>query len=565
MTPSLPFPDQFITLCRQVEAIRREQRLQRWFNRIAGVVVAALLLLTTSQRACGQPAAELAKAVRDLATLPPEAAANARYLSLYNLPAGEAREQCVIAISMIANSSSRSTLIAVPVRVDETLLRIDLAAYGWEPDLWDALISDGEPYWHLTTEIATQFKTGRPTLVGFFRLNTASGPSGWYTAAQISRWLASGELAPSRAAQPRLPDGTPGAWTTIAALLAPLEVAETRIVQTDGGWLPPHLVAQLKTATGSRGAIARADWFVTKLCEPDHYYAFTGIAGQRDEHYAALGVDNQQVVKLLIEKGTNIFSRGPTGKPGRVARFNSLLGGVWATYDVANDNVGLKDPFRDPTHAFQQAAAFDAGESFVQGPNGLWQFDLFDAAGKIVGEADPEVATDGSAPDSDGTLRAPVSCFRCHAQRGTGGLINLTYDQQRILSKTQLTAIDPAEITRLQAFYGRTERLEIELARDREDADAAAREATGQDWNDAALAVAQIRDTYLYTRVNHEIVKRELAVDDLGPLLQSADPLVLAAAANHGFPGILRGQWESAFAEAIGRVTVFSQPQEQNP
>lgn len=554
MTHSPLLEKQFVALCREVAHIRGELVRQRWSNRIAWTFLALLCLLALARSAHGQPAVELAKAVHDVRQLPPEIAAQTRYLSLYNFPDESERRRVIAAVSMLANSASTAPLIARPTLVNDTLLRIDLCDYGWTADLWEALVADGEPYWHLTTEIAKEIKQGKPVLVGEFRLKTATGESDWYSAAQIETWINDGSLATERAIQQRTNANQHATWTTIGQLLIPVEVKKTQIVQTDGGWLNPADVAAMQVATGSRGAIIRADWFVAKLCEPEHYYAFAGIGDKQADHYKALGVDEATVVELLIEKGTNIFARGPTGKPGRIVRFNSLVGGVWATYDVAGENVGIKDPFRDPTDRFKHN--FDAGESFVQGLNGLWQFNLYDAAGAIVGEADPDVATDSTAPGNDATLRTPISCLRCHAQLGQGGIIDLTYDQQRILDVADIKAIDPGEIERLQTFYGRTKRLEIEMNRDREDADTAAQEATGLSWSEAALAVSQVNDEYLYARIDLATVKKELAADDLAPLLQSSDPLVLAAAMNReDFAGLVRGQWESAFAEAISRVS----------
>ncbi|MDA7977627.1 MAG: hypothetical protein MPJ50_02520 [Pirellulales bacterium] len=552
MTQSPLLDKQFVTLCCEVDSIRSELRRQRWHNRLVILVLSALCLLAVGQTVRGQPAAELAKAVADIRRLPSDVARQVRYLSLYNFPDAEDRQRVIVAVSMLLNSASQSALIVKPTLVDETLLRFDLAAYGWSEEQWEQLVADGEPYWHLTTEVATEIDQRRPILVGDFRIKTKEGESSWYSAARIRGWIDGGSLAADRAIQQRGIDGQLGPWTTVTQLLVPIVVKETQVVQTDGGWLSPQLVTQLKSITGSRGAIARADWFIAKLCEPDFYYAFAGVGTSQREHYAVLGVDEKQVDALLIEKGTNIFARGPTGKPGRIARFNSLVGGIWATYDVANANVGVKDPFRDPTAKFKHN--FDAGESFVQGRNGLWQFNLYDANGAIVGAADPDVATDGTAPEYDATLRTPISCFRCHAQRGSGGIIDLTYDQQRILNKSEISSADAVEIAKLQAFYGRTERLEIEMQRDREDADTAAKEATGVSWSAAALAIARVHDEYVYGRVSLDVIKQELATDDLRPLLQSQDPLALAAAANHGFAGVIRGQWETAFAEAMARI-----------
>lgn len=513
-------------------------------------LIAAVLFSLLAQAANADPESEL----RKVAAIADQFTPSTRFLSLYNF-SDEKRETARVAVEMMLNSASRGRTLKPAIRVDETLLAFDLHEYGWTSDLWEALISDGEPYWHLTTEVATEIRQGTPTLSGYYVIKVA-GPDGKsidsdpFTASKIQSWINDGSLAQDRKIRSQNGD-----WTTVAALLAPIEIKQTKVVQTDGPWLNPADVAALQSSTSSRGALARADWFVSKLCEPDHYYAFVGVNKTRNGHLELLGVDVETVKRLGVEMGTNVEERGPTNKPGRVIRFNAYLGGYWSTYDVNQDNVGIKDPFRDPTRNFDALGNFDAGESFYKGPNGLWQFNLFDAQGNIQGAAPPDIAADSTHPvDGYKELIAPISCFRCHAQKGEGGLINLTYDQQDLFKKADLFTDDPKERADMEALYSRVSQLEGFIQGDRQSADAAATQATGVDWNAAAIAVAEIHDEYVFSRITKETILRELGIADVAPLLNASDPHIVRTAANNGFKGILRKQWETAFAEAIQLV-----------
>lgn len=111
------------------------------------MVVAFLTLVLTAT-----PAAELQSALADLRRLPAHEQRDARYLTLYNLERNEWAEAGA-AISFVLNSVSRTGTIVRPVALtDGQILRFSLAWYGLPAEVWEALVSDREPYFHITSQ-----------------------------------------------------------------------------------------------------------------------------------------------------------------------------------------------------------------------------------------------------------------------------------------------------------------------------------------------------------------------------------------------------------------------------
>lgn len=110
-----------------------------------GYLLAFILGLAVGKCFGADPASEVRACLTDLRSQPlPQ---TQRYLTSYALPP-ELQATAPKALSLVLNSVSRSSRIAQPVRVTDTLYRIDLAAYGIQPALWESLVSTQEPYWH---------------------------------------------------------------------------------------------------------------------------------------------------------------------------------------------------------------------------------------------------------------------------------------------------------------------------------------------------------------------------------------------------------------------------------
>ena len=107
----------------------------------------------------------------------------------------------------------------------------------------------------------------------------------------------------------------------------------------------------------------------------------------------------------------------------------SQAGYYWQTFDVnavAAAPVNTKNLFQFPllagtgggngTTASVENFTADASETIWQLPNGLQGYALWDAAGKRLNDADPNVVIDTATPLSNRVINNANSCSRCHNQ-----------------------------------------------------------------------------------------------------------------------------------------------------
>ncbi len=310
-------------------------------------------------------------------------------------------------------------------------------------------------------------------------------------------------------------------------------LANGKIVFTDAGHVGLENAYQMRLMTGSAGALTRADWFVWRATT-DHYYSLAGVPDTLDGWYKSVGADPKVIVKLLANRGANIFRSGVTQKKRRVSRWQGPLGPVWNTYDSAVNDDPLHDPFRVPDFT----GKYDAGEFIASRPNGLHQFGLYNAAGKRQGSVPDNIAKDDSDPHGDGVLVPMLSCVRCHTE---GGWKTFNNDMDELLSS--LKGYDPQ---RLRAFYD-TKRLNKELKRDQEDYDEACKKACGLTAKEVSEALGHVVRLYGYNTVDADQAMRDLGASDLKTFVLSLDPYLLALLNGKK---INRQDWEQSFNEA---------------
>ena len=325
--------------------------------------------------------------------------------------------------------------------------------------------------------------------------------------------------------------------------------SKTAEVYTDGGWVDLAAAAKLREMTGSGGAVLRADWFVAVACQPPHYYTLAGVPGKRDQWFAELGLDAETIIRLRANRGANLTISGITGSLRRISRWPGPLGYIWHTYDTA-DAVADKDPFRNPTFTNK----FDAGEHIAARANGMLSYALFDFAGKRQNGVPPNIAVDDTIHPAT-ELVPMLSCIRCHAvgdgAKPAGGLRSFYDEQSKLLAgQVRLYANDPVTLEKLAAFYGRQERLQRELDRDREDYERAVERTTGLDAQKSANALAGVFRRYALELVDLETAARELGLsaEDARTRLAGASDIVILSLLEGG--RVQRKQWEQAYAEA---------------
>lgn len=256
------------------------------------VLLAFVLGLCCGRAVFGQtPAADLQTVNADLELHVASAAwPTTRYLSLYNLPRRE-WDEASAAVSLTLNLVSRRARIVRPEIVPGTagrLLRLDLNWYDLPAAVWEAMVSAGEPYWHLRTKAA----------------------------------------APGK------------------------EATKAETVYTDGGWVGLDQAATLRERTHTGGAVVRADWFVARAIttvDGGFYYKLTGIADFADANalYEHLGIDFRATERLNAEAWSLLVRSDVTNKFRRIIRRQGALGGAWKTEDSI-DETADEDPLRNP-------------------------------------------------------------------------------------------------------------------------------------------------------------------------------------------------------------------------
>jgi len=319
-----------------------------------------------------------------------------------------------------------------------------------------------------------------------------------------------------------------------------------RTVVTDGGWVNLADAARLRTACQSVGALVRADWLIAQLTTPPRYYQFAGIAARKADWLKSLGLDAATIVRLEATRGANLFRSGVTDKPRRLSRWTGPLGALWNTYDT-NGRDPTKDVFRDPS--FQ--VRFDAGEHIAVRANGLLEYALFNAEGVRQDEVPSDIALDDTVSPPV-PLVPMLSCVRCHGIATEDGLRSFVDDQSRLLAgHVELLGQDRSVLNSLESFYGRQQRLERELKRDREDYRSAVAAVTGgMTPSEVVTSLDLIYDAYAARSVTLEVAAREVGLDARDfrdRLTNSHDPVLLALVAGLD---VQRSQWEASYAEA---------------
>ena len=468
------------------------------------------------------PASELASALADAEQIHAHDRATTRYLSLYAIPR-DRRDEVAAVAGYTLNALSRSRAIVPPKRITDTLLRFNIEHYTTnqtETAAWLAAwekIAQIDPYWHLRTEVISVGNALR---------------------------------------------GVPALPHVVTTSTRPTERHRGRSLQIEtvtvpGGWTNLAVAARLQALTGSAGAVLRADHFITVATIPPRYYEFAGVAAKEADFLKSLGVDAKKIEQLRAGAGANLILSGVTQKPRRIIWQQGPLGGVYSTLDVERV-AAERDPIRRPLSADGLAFEYDASEWFAMRANGMWLTALYNRAGQRQDSVPERVAKDTSDPAADGIVVPLLSCIRCHRE---GGLRPFRDDQHSLLADgIELRSFRARDAQRAAEFYDEP-RLQRQIAFDRETySRAVARATAGMRPPDLADALARTVREFLYTPVTLEQAAREVGADSHHKgtadilvrrfrvaLSASRDPILLMLRQNRP---VLRGQWESSFAEA---------------
>lgn len=319
-------------------------------------------------------------AARDAAQAGP-AAAHYRYLWLAESRPAERRAAFQI-LSAHVNSLSRQPLVSPPAIVladgqavaanqlageaqwaAAVLLRVDLEDYLFERFTWDGL-SDQDPYFSVS--VVEHWPGGNDR-------NGKYWPAGNYRSRATAPWLA--ETVEDAAA-----------------------------------------IKQLVELTQARAPLLRADNFLWQTAIQAErtvgYYGLLGIA-KRDDYLRVVGLDLKASRQFSPEFLAVITNSGVAREPRRIARFPSLGGAVYATFD---NKAALNEA--NPIRFLNGGFKHQAEEYFGTLPNGFWAVGLFAANGDRQESAPDFVGFDRHTESNDGRIHVGLSCFRCHAAAG---------------------------------------------------------------------------------------------------------------------------------------------------
>lgn len=277
------------------------------------------------------------------------------------------------------------------------------------------------------------------------------------------------------------------------------------------------------------------------------YYEFAGIrrakkgvASDLDQLVADLGIgDGRQPFQLVFDRLRSderaaMFRSGVTGKKRRIiwigtpaARLSVASGVVFITADIRDRDVDLsQDPIKN-LDVFKTAAF----EVIWIRANGELGYALFDADGKLLDEAAPDVAADHTVPSPHSPrLQSAISCIRCHGpndgwipfENEVQKLLGYQKDGQRLNVFGDVTDVRktiPDEVDRLVGWYSGSPRKPLSRARD--DYAEAVLRATGP-WPGSKtgqtdvvrLSSAKIGDAFAYDR--YRLIGAVEALQSLG-------------------------------------------------
>ncbi|MBX9792370.1 MAG: nucleotidyltransferase domain-containing protein [Pirellulales bacterium] len=490
-------------------------------------VASLIALVGGTASLAGSPARAVAVAVADLAQLPDDKQALTRYL-WFPSPSDKTRIAAMHLINT-ALSHTATPLADVPGsllarqaawHLSDGVIRIDLAIIGGDNGrverlrrLWESLV-DVEPYF--TAEVVELKQSKQtPTLVA------------------------------RRIPTPALPE-----------LVALIEQAHSALPIVRGDWL---MSVALQQINGGR------------------YYDFRGLTAPpltRDRYLEVRGLDVAAIAANRDIARAVVAPRQPTGSPGSIVL-------AWSTRPAPTRGAGLAALTFDIFEEDQGNAEFDAernllGHKFrgqeiiVTLASGFHEYTLWDAEGRLVDEAPPNLAADKTIqPPGLPRLNPPLSCIRCHGQQdgwldiddrvrnrlAAGqdilGDYSMLDTQRRGGAANASPAADATTFSLLAGLYLGDLKTALNLGRDTH-AGAVFLASGGRDVPTASAWTADVFASYVYAEVTAERAALELGLDaiDQLPARQPDDVHLIDI---ERFP-MSRKQWEAVYQEAAARV-----------
>jgi hypothetical protein len=466
-------------------------------------------------------------AVGDLLTIPQHDQCYIRYLSLYNIPKAKRKEVAAV-ISWMVNSLSTCKEIYIPEFVgasNETLIRLDIRSYEWNPEAWEKLGAKGsgvrpfpEPYFHIILEKPIVEKQKVKKAVNKMKkVQTGTDQYGRpvYTDKEFKEEIEVEEVVSTKR-------------EIYADPLAP--------------WLDPLAINTLVKGTHSEFPVFRADWFLANASLPPAYYDFLKLGNNVKDFENLVGADEEKAAKFRSQDKAVIVT-------SMVARNNRTLlrspaftkGYKWTSHDSLKsiDDRNYVQNLLDEK--------FDATEDIGTLPNRLQAYFLTDGKGNRIDAANTDIAIDNTAVDR--VVRNGRSCMICHADgiRPVNDKIRSLTRKLQNREQVKLLVTREKDAKRVQDLF--SEDLDDQIVQDQNIYRKAVARATGMQSEAVAIAFSGIYNWYAEDLVTSETLSRDIGINfnDLQPYIRaSKDDLILGLIKNPIEP-IRRDQWEASF------------------
>jgi hypothetical protein len=175
----------------------------------------------------------------------------------------------------------------------------------------------------------------------------------------------------------------------------------------------------LESATGTRTAYVRADWFTFKTSRPvgigGMYERLLKLPKSAQELAKQQGVDINNNIKRFTAQRAGFQKSGVSAHNRLIERHPSKNGYFWTSYDF-NGSRRKQSLFEFPLGP-GGATGFDhdGGESIFSLPNGFQAYYLNTADGKQLDKGPVDIVRDLDNPRDPSVING-ISCMRCHDQ-----------------------------------------------------------------------------------------------------------------------------------------------------
>jgi len=472
------------------------------------------------------PDSSIKFATGDILTVPEELQPFIRYVSLYNIPKDRRRDVAAI-VSFVCNSLGRRRKIYIPEFVgasDETVIRININDYEWNPNAWEGLAENGsgpnpepEPYFHYFIEEPIVETRKVKKIIQ----ETKKVPNG---TDQFGRPRFKNEIVDKE-----------------IEVDEPISTIRKKTLAV-APWIDNVGIQTLMELTGSDSPVIRADWFIINATLPPVYYNFLGVGktlkdfenlvfANAELAKKARSQDKAVVVSSIVAKHNRTLTRSPTFTNGY----------YWRSHDTLR-SVDDRDYVMNILNE-----TFDATEDIGTLPNGLQAYFLANADGSRLDFANPDIAIDNNSIDR--LVRAGRSCIVCHAEGIRPINDEIRTLTQMLSNKESVKLLIAREIDQYRIADLFSSDIDEQIIKDQNVYRSAVSKTNGLSSEKNAAIYAEIYDSYVEYLLTTEIICREIGMSEtqLKQYAKHSNDHVILGLFKKPIRPVRRDQWERSF------------------